>query len=102
MNNNITVLPEYPYNRSTNPWNDWWNPIKEPVPGADFRWEIEMAGTKKASISVKMKNGQLLVTWTTRFGQVQNQTTPVGDKYYDTSKLSVKYKDGLLTIHCPL
>lgn len=80
-----------------------WNPLKEyQGPQHDFWFVIEMAGTKKESISVKQKGGIINVVWTSRMGELKNQSLPIGDKYYDMEKLSVTYTDGLLKIHCPL
>ncbi len=91
---------------SNHPWNDWWiqswPTLELDTPKVDFRHEIEMAGTKKSSISLKFKSGQFTVTWTTRLGQLRYFTYSLGEKYYETDKLSATYEDGLLTIHCPL
>lgn len=71
-------------------------------PQVDFRYEIEMAGTKKESISVKQKGGNLNIAWDTRLGERRTQLLPIGDKYYDMEKLSVSYEDGLLKVYVPL
>lgn len=78
-------------------------PLKEyKGPEHDFYFDIEMAGTKRDSLSVKSKGGMVIVKWTSRLGESKQQTLPLGDKYYDIEKLSVKYEDGLLKIFCPL
>ena len=89
------------------PWNDWWTQqlmpsleVKEPT--VDWRLELEMAGTKKSNISVKTKGDFVLVSWSNRYGQTQNQSLFIGNKFYDMEKLSVKYEDGLLSLVCPL
>lgn len=76
--------------------------LKEVKPTADFRHELEMAGVKKEKISVKRQGGTVKVSWTTRLGESRHIPFPVGDKYYDMEKLSVKYEDGMLQFHCPL
>lgn len=93
--------------RSSDPWNDWWSTSSWPTleikePDVDFSREIEMAGTKKTDISVKLKAGQVTVTWTTRSGLLRSWSYFLGEKYYETDKLSVKYEDGMLYLSCPL
>lgn len=80
----------------------WSNIFTFRGPEHDFFCDIEMPGVKRADISVKTRGDIIVVVWTTRMGERKTETYPIGRKYYDLDKLSVKYEDGLLRIRCPL
>jgi hypothetical protein len=76
--------------------------LKDLRPDVDFSYELEIAGTKKTSISVKTKGDQVNITWTSRLGKAELKSFPLNRDFYDLEKLSVTYEDGLLSVFCPV
>lgn len=67
----------------------------------DLSIDLEMAGTKRANISVKFVGSDLEIKWTSRHGVTQTRHWATPEKLYDRSKISCTYQDGLLSVRIP-
>jgi len=81
---------------------DWMEVLKFTGPTTDFITWLEMPGTKKKDLSIKLKGSILTVKYTTRLGEAKTYTCTISEKFYEVDKLSCSYEDGLLTIKAPL
>lgn len=68
------------------------------APRSDFFLELEMAGTKRENIKVKIRGQRLEVVWENRHGAKDSVGYPLSEKMYDHSTVECKYQDGLLTV----
>lgn len=71
-------------------------------PQYDFFFQLDMAGTKRTDISVKLQGSQLKIVYTTRLGEQKVSSHIIGDKYYEQDKITCTYENGLLTIKVPV
>lgn len=69
----------------------------------DFKVELELAGTKRADISVKLKGDKLYIQYlSARDNQKYEAVYSCPERDFDYSKADCRYEDGLLTVKIPL